>query len=69
MHYIASAIIISIIYLVAFLVIDECMYCTIGIRSSQMDMTKQCIFEFMTVFIITVILSITSIDAVLCAAH
>jgi hypothetical protein len=69
MHYITSAIIISIIYVIAFILFDESMHHLCGVKSAELNVTHRCLFEFFTVFIISLLLSITSVDAIICSAH
>lgn len=68
MDLITSAIIISIIYLIAFVIIDIVFDSFTGKPLSKSDVHTQCYAQFTTVFVVTCILGLTELDALLCSA-
>jgi hypothetical protein len=68
MHIIYSAVIISIIFLIVFILTDEYYIYFHNKHCSEASMSEQYTVQFMTVFIVTVLLNIISVDAALCSA-
>ncbi len=69
MDLVSSALLISIIYLTMFVIIDVIADRITGKPMSQYDIHTQCYVQFMTVFVVTIILGLTELDTLLCSAN
>ncbi len=69
MDLITSSIIIAIIYLVVFILVDQYYTYMRGCHVGEVHMDEQYTVQFTSVFIVTLILGLTELDAMLCAAH
>ena len=64
-----SAFIVAIIYLIVFFAVDWYYVVFVNKHVGELDMHQQCIIQFSSVFIVTVLLGILEIDLLLCAAN
>ena len=69
MNLLLSSIIIGIIFLLVFILIDHITVQNYGVHQGELSMETQCTVTFWSVFVVTFLLGVTSLDSILCSAH